>query len=200
MAIEKARQLQPLQRFVMDVTPTALVIGGGVSGLVAAKAIADKGFSVYLLEQEESLGGRRVTGYSLPFESPDFGSLLDPLIENVTNHEKITVYTSIQLREVRGALGRFTVTFTQKKEHKTIDVGVIINATGSMELKPHGLYGYGESDKILVLSDLTETIESISSTFSETIVMLLCAGSREKKDRTYCTSTCCYSNVTVWVS
>jgi heterodisulfide reductase subunit A-like polyferredoxin len=35
----------------------ALVIGGGIAGMTAAKGLADQGFHVTLLEKENQLGG-----------------------------------------------------------------------------------------------------------------------------------------------
>jgi len=57
MAIAKARLLDPLVRFKVPVTNRALVIGGGIAGINAALDIADMGHKVYLVEQDESIGG-----------------------------------------------------------------------------------------------------------------------------------------------
>jgi len=40
-----------------DVTPTALVVGGGIAGIQAALTIAEGGYQVYLVEREPSIGG-----------------------------------------------------------------------------------------------------------------------------------------------
>ena len=47
----------PLEEKVVDVTKSALVIGGGVSGLSAAAFLAKMGMQVYLVEKEAELGG-----------------------------------------------------------------------------------------------------------------------------------------------
>jgi len=39
------------------VTPTTLVVGGGIAGIQAALTIADAGYKVYLVEREPSIGG-----------------------------------------------------------------------------------------------------------------------------------------------
>ncbi len=44
---------------------TVVVIGGGISGLAAAKKLKDKGFSVVVLEAQEKVGGRMRTDRSL---------------------------------------------------------------------------------------------------------------------------------------
>jgi len=39
------------------VTPTTLIVGGGIAGIQAALTIADAGYQVYLVEREPSIGG-----------------------------------------------------------------------------------------------------------------------------------------------
>ncbi|MGD9318023.1 MAG: NAD(P)-binding protein, partial [Anaerolineae bacterium] len=56
--VAKAALLEPLEEREVDVTPAALVIGGGIAGLEAALDIADAGYRVYLVEKQPSLGGR----------------------------------------------------------------------------------------------------------------------------------------------
>lgn len=40
-----------------DVTPAALVVGGGIAGIQAALNIAEGGYQVYLVERQPSIGG-----------------------------------------------------------------------------------------------------------------------------------------------
>ncbi len=58
MAVAKARELRPLVRSTVPVTPGALVIGGGIAGIQAALDLADAGHKVYLVEKEPSIGGK----------------------------------------------------------------------------------------------------------------------------------------------
>jgi phytoene dehydrogenase-like protein len=44
---------------------TVVVIGGGISGLAAAKKLKEKGFNVIVLEAQEKVGGRMRTDRSL---------------------------------------------------------------------------------------------------------------------------------------
>ena len=55
MAVAKARLLKSLKWKEIEVTPAALVIGATISGLVAAKTIADNGFKTYLVESGEKI-------------------------------------------------------------------------------------------------------------------------------------------------
>ena len=58
MAVSKVALLEPLQEPELNVNQKALVVGGGVAGMVAAKAIADQGYPVYLIERTDQLGGK----------------------------------------------------------------------------------------------------------------------------------------------
>lgn len=57
MAVAKAQLLEPLEYIAVPVNKTALVVGGGVSGMTAALALADQGFAVHLAERKDRLGG-----------------------------------------------------------------------------------------------------------------------------------------------
>ncbi|MCK4482500.1 CoB--CoM heterodisulfide reductase iron-sulfur subunit A family protein, partial [Candidatus Bathyarchaeota archaeon] len=119
MAVAKARLLYPLQRFETSVSETAMVLGGGIAGLVTAKTIADKGFKTYLVESKEKLGGNANRSF-VPLEDIDIGGMLDSLIKQVENHRNIEVLLSAKLKEVRGSIGNFNVILFQGEEPKTL--------------------------------------------------------------------------------
>jgi heterodisulfide reductase subunit A len=57
MGVAKARLLNPLQKRAVPIVKSALVIGGGLSGMAAAIELANQDFDVYLVEKEKELGG-----------------------------------------------------------------------------------------------------------------------------------------------
>ncbi len=57
MAVAKARLLKPLKTMEVPVTKSALVIGGGITGINSALDLANMDYQVYLVEKEESIGG-----------------------------------------------------------------------------------------------------------------------------------------------
>jgi heterodisulfide reductase subunit A len=110
--IAKARHLQPLEPFRMSAEKHTLVIGGGVAGLRAAWDIARQGIHVSLIEKTPFLGGRMAR---LGTTFPD-GSLaqndLHALIENVSRHPHISIYTHAELKDLSGYVGDFQATIS----------------------------------------------------------------------------------------
>jgi len=191
MSVERSKLLHPLRKFETKVTPAIAVIGAGLSGLIAAKAVADKGFNVYLIERDEDVGGRLKHQYGISFGDIPAEDVLSSLIALVKAHEKITILTSTELKEVRGSIGNFEVLVTHGGKEETLKTGAIIVATGSEELRPNGIYGYGEYTTVYTLSEFRLMLRNNKVEPGERIAIILCVGSREKEGRTYCSSVCC---------
>ena len=58
------------------------------------------------------------------------------------------------------------------------------------ELKPHGLYGYGESASVMTQMELEERLVEGTLPPAERVVMIQCVGSRNE-ERPYCSRICC---------
>ena len=56
--IARARLLEDVPTKTVPIKPTALVVGGGISGLSAATDLGDSGYKVYLVEKNTTIGGR----------------------------------------------------------------------------------------------------------------------------------------------
>lgn len=56
-AVGRVRYHKPLQQKEVQILPSALVLGAGISGIEAALRLADAGKKVYLVEREPSIGG-----------------------------------------------------------------------------------------------------------------------------------------------
>jgi len=57
IAVARARLLDAQEELEVPVTQSALVIGGGISGIQASLDLADAGYQVHLVEREASIGG-----------------------------------------------------------------------------------------------------------------------------------------------
>ncbi len=116
-AVAKARLLEPLQERDVEVIPRALVIGGGIAGIQAALEIADKGFKVYLVEKEPSIGGHMMQ-LDKTFPTLDCSAcILTPKMSDVGNHPNIELLTYSEVTEVKGYIGNFKVTVKKKPRY-----------------------------------------------------------------------------------
>ena len=57
-AVNRVNWHEGLEARKEDVTPAAMVVGGGIAGIQAALNIAEAGYPVYLVERQPSIGGR----------------------------------------------------------------------------------------------------------------------------------------------
>ena len=62
-AIQRVHYHQALDMRQVQMTPAALVVGGGIAGIEAALRLADAGKQVYLVERETSIGGHMAQLY-----------------------------------------------------------------------------------------------------------------------------------------
>jgi len=192
MGVARAGLLEPQEEFEVDVTPCAMVIGGGVSGLTSSLSLANQGFEVKLVEREERLGGylnRLNVIYPSNIEASE---LSEKLTAQVRANGNIEVLTTSEVKEIDGFVGNYRVAVEEKGELKEFDIGTIIVATGAETLTPTGLYGYDGETVItqLELEDLLKTGEIDASD----VVMIQCVGSRIE-ERPYCSKICCMNAI-----
>jgi heterodisulfide reductase subunit A len=189
MAVSKARLLRPLPEQTLPVSPNAMVIGGGVSGMTAALSIAGQGFRCSLVEKSSGLGGNlKKIRSTLNGEDPR--QLLNTMRGAIMSHDLIDVYTDATVEEVSGYVGNFTTTIRTGGQLKNCHHGVIVVATGGEPYKPNH-YLYGKSKRVITQLELEEVLTSPDRIKGiSDIVMIQCVGSRGE-DLAYCSKVCC---------
>ncbi len=188
MAVAKAELLEPIPTIELDVIQKALIIGGGLAGMISALTIANQGFEVYIVEKEKELGGNLKNIYHTLY-GKDVQAYLKDLIKKVENHPKIKVYKKAKIDKVEGYVGNFISRIKNGKTKLAIKHGVIIVATGAEEYKPNE-YLYGKDNRVMTQLELEKKITLDKDFKNKTIVMIQCVGSREEK-RPYCSRICC---------
>ena len=197
MAVAKARLIEPLKQLSLSVNHSALVIGGGISGMVNALTIAEQGFEVHLVERSSELGGiaKRIQ-YTL--EDEDVQAYLADLIKKVQSHRLIKVYTNAYIVDAFGYIGNFTTELMRYRAPyvEKIEHGVVIIATGGQEYKPNGEYLYGRDPRVVTSLELEEEIakDNPQMTNCDSLVMIQCVGSRNS-ERPYCSRVCCSQSI-----
>ncbi|MCP4717503.1 MAG: CoB--CoM heterodisulfide reductase iron-sulfur subunit A family protein, partial [Deltaproteobacteria bacterium] len=127
-AVAKVALVEPLEEREVDVTKTALVVGGGIAGIQAALDIADTGFKTYLVEKDPSIGGHMMQ-LDKTFPTLDCSAcILTPKMADIKNHPNIELLAFSEVEEVSGFVGNFKVKV--KKKPRYIDEA-ICNACGS---------------------------------------------------------------------
>ncbi|MHB1275342.1 MAG: FAD-dependent oxidoreductase, partial [Candidatus Humimicrobiaceae bacterium] len=189
MAVAKSRLLEPLYEGKVGVERSALIIGGGLSGITSALGIANQGFDVYLVEKENKLGGNLNRIHYLINKKEKPQEKLKFLIDEVKKHNKIHLFTSAEIKDIDGSIGNFTTKISINKDIKEFKHGVVIVATGAKEYKPKE-YLYGEDKRVITQLELEEKICSSNSFNQKTVVMIQCVGSRDE-ERPYCSRICC---------
>jgi heterodisulfide reductase subunit A-like polyferredoxin len=194
MAVARAALIEPLPLPAVPVVPVALVLGGGVAGMVAALTLARQGFQAHIVEQKERLGGHALK-VKKTWRGEDVSEYLSSLVREVSEHPGITVHLNAQVKEVAGFVGNFKTTIARNGSGETrqVDHGVAILAVGAHSLKPDE-YLYGKSKRVFRWHELDQAWESDLVKKAAAAVFIQCVGSREP-ERPHCSRMCCTFSV-----
>ena len=194
MAVSKVGLMEPLQEAELDVNPAALLSGGGISGMPAARSLARQGYETHLLEKSGRLGGQARNLFKTA-AGEDIQAKLADLVSDVEKDDRIRVHLDTELTGVDGFVGNFKSTVAANGEETLIEHGVAVIATGATPHKPDE-YGYGKNSKIITSLELDRmfmTDDPVLST-GDTAVFIQCVGSREPH-RPYCSRVCCTHSI-----
>ncbi|NVM53957.1 MAG: CoB--CoM heterodisulfide reductase iron-sulfur subunit A family protein, partial [Candidatus Helarchaeota archaeon] len=186
----------------IEVKPTVLIIGGGISGINAAIDLAKKNLEVVIVEQESKLGGRLNHLYELFPSGESAEELLQKKLDELNSYDNITIYFSTEIAKLDGYIGNFTVSLNNSGKLKEIDVGTIIVAVGTQVYQPEdGEYGYRKFKNILTSLEFEEKLKAGEIGDLNNIAFIQCVGSRAypgEVGNLHCSRVCC--NVSIMLS
>jgi heterodisulfide reductase subunit A len=194
MAVGKVSLFEPMSEPKIKINQTALVIGGGISGMSAAKNLAAQGYHTCLVEKSGVLGGQARNIYQT-WRGEDVQQNMIKLIQEVQSSPQIDVRLNTELKQVEGFVGNFRSTLQTDGDEKVLEHGIAIIATGASELKPDQ-YRYGKDPRVLTSLDLDHKLIDHDSLLNQvqSAVFIQCVGSRIK-ERPYCSKVCCTHSV-----
>jgi heterodisulfide reductase subunit A len=194
MAVSKVALMEPLAEAELEIHQSALVVGGGIAGLTAAKSLAQQGYHTHLVEMSDRLGGQaRSLFHTVSGEA--IQPKLNSLVSAVESDERIDVHLGTTLSQVEGFVGNFQSTLTSDGEEQVVPHGVAVVATGARPLEPEE-YAYGQDPRVVTSLELDRKLIAADPSLDtiETAVFIQCVGSREPQ-RPYCSRVCCTHSV-----
>jgi heterodisulfide reductase subunit A-like polyferredoxin len=194
MAVAKAGLLEPLTESTMPINQSVLVIGGGVSGMAAARNMSQQGYHTYLIEKADALGGQARHLHET-WRGEEIQGYLAELKDGVQSDGNIEVFLNAKISQVDGFVGNFKTTIRQNGDRRELEHGVTIIASGASEFKPNG-YLYGEDSRVVTGLELQQRFvdNDPSLTQGDTAVFIQCVGSRIP-ERPYCSKVCCTQSI-----
>ncbi|MCL1984354.1 MAG: FAD-dependent oxidoreductase, partial [Methanomassiliicoccaceae archaeon] len=191
MAVAKSALLEPLEGTRIPVTGSAVVIGGGITGMSAALDIAAQGYPVHLVEKAANLGGSsaKYIGVKYEIDGVNVGNFVSELIKKVESNKMITVHKKAKVKDIPGFVGNFKL----QLDSGEYPVGAVILAVGASEYKPTE-FNYGKDGKVMTLTE-AELAVGNGKFSGKNIAFIQCVGSRSDKVK-YCSRTCCANALT----
>jgi len=204
MGLAKAAEVELPEPFVVeDLSKKILVVGGGLTGIVAAREAAKAGYDVVLVEKEPELGGYLRKIYKLPPATPPYEKpedvKLDEFVSEITSLDKVTVYTNATVASIEGAPCMFDAIIVQGSKEIKERVGAIVLATGAVPYDASKLehLGFGKYSDVVTIQQVEEMFLSgevkrpSNGQPVNSVAFILCAGSRDPEHLPYCSSSCC---------
>jgi heterodisulfide reductase subunit A len=192
MSVAKVTLHEPLAEPVMKINQAVLVIGGGVAGMIAARNVAMQGYTTFLVEKEDRLGGQALH-LRETWQGEKINHYVKNLIEQVQTDENIHVILNARIQNVDGFVGNFKTTVHTDSE-RVLEHGVTIIASGAVELDPDN-YLHNQDPRVLTGLEFQQKLKADRDFDAcNTAVFLQCVGSRIEK-RPYCSKVCCTQSI-----
>jgi quinone-modifying oxidoreductase subunit QmoB len=206
MGMARLAKIKSADLLEEEISSTILVVGGGVAGLSAARAVAGCGREVVLAEKEAELGGHLAGVPGIPPQLPPYDSLqtnpVPELVEQLRDHARVRVLTSSTPVRIDGQPGQFDVELATPDGPQSIRVGAIVQSTGARPYDIERLEKLGgrlenvvssrDLDRMLAAGTLQRPSDGEKP---RRVLFVQCAGSRDAEHLPYCSAECCLSTL-----
>jgi quinone-modifying oxidoreductase subunit QmoB len=208
LGLTKMKEMEPASPFEGEnLSKRILVVGGGLTGITAAKEAAKAGYEVVLVEKEAELGGYLQQVTMLPPDQPPYEEVqeadLAGRIAELKAQSNVTVYTGARVAGIAGAPCMFDVAIRQNGSQAAERVGAVVLATGSVPYDAHKLehLGFGKLADVTTAADLEaqfasgNVVRPSNGQPASSAAFILCAGSRDPEHLPYCSAACCVESL-----
>ena len=180
-----------------------LIIGGGPSGLEAARCVAELGGEAILIEKRERLGGTpdRENYAKLTHHWRDASEAMADMAAAVTSSKNVEVKYQAEVKGMSGSAGNFNVEIEAGGKSESLNVGAVIIATGFQHFDPGRAtqyYNYYSFPDVITLTDLEKMLKEhkvvrpSNGEAPKKIAFIQCVGSRDRQiGNEYCSKVCC---------
>ncbi|HKZ55785.1 MAG TPA: FAD-dependent oxidoreductase [Anaerolineales bacterium] len=194
LAVERVQRARRVVKRDFSPNRSALVVGGGVSGMTAALAIADAGYVVHLVEKTGEFGGNlHHIHYVAEGENPQ--RLLRDLVNRVVGHSNVHLHLRSEAVRHTGSVGDFKTVIRTSRDvgapHESeIQHGVAILATGGVEATPTRFL-LGAEPRVVPQSELEEILahQPERAARLSSVTMIQCV--QDEGQVEYCSRICC---------
>ncbi len=192
---------------------SVLIVGGGVTGMMAAIEIAKAGYKATIVEKAGALGGHLADAWKdIPSRSP-YADPVDTgvvgMIAAIETDIRITVHLNSTVTRTSGAPGRFSADIsTESGSTTTENFGAVVQASGYKDYDARQLpeLGYGKTPDVVTQAELEKLAKEAAggpikrpSDGREvtSVAFVQCAGQRSDKPGhlPYCSGTCCLVSI-----
>lgn len=180
-----------------------LVIGGGPSGLEAARGIADLGYNAILVDKSDFLGGNPISA-SYAALTPDMRNAeeaMGEMVNAITDNPLVDIRMNTTVVSSEGKAPNLKVTLKNGVGDEKIEVGSVIVSTGFQHFDPGKetqLYGYYEFEDVITIVDVEKMLKAGNFVRPSTgkkpkqVCFIQCVGSRDRQiGNQWCSKVCC---------
>lgn len=184
-------------------TDTVLIVGAGPGGMEAARAVAELGKKVLLVEAQAEIGGTPYASYAtLTPDLQETEAAMGHIVRGIRHNPSIDLRVNTRVVKSEGDIGAFHVTLENPDATQTVvEVGAVVIATGFQHFDPGRetqMYGYYEYDDVITLVDAEamfkqgKIIRPSTGQAPDSVAFIQCVGSRDRQiGNKYCSKVCC---------
>ncbi|MBI4705272.1 MAG: hydrogenase iron-sulfur subunit [Deltaproteobacteria bacterium] len=207
MGMARVSKMELPARAEESIARGVLVVGGGLTGLCAARAASAMGYQVVLVEKSAALGGHLRGVQDLVPEGPPYDRLhesgLPAIVADVKRAPGVRVLLESTVQSIAGQPGRFEVSVRTPGGGECFEVGAVVQATGAhpYDATRLGHLGYGASPNVVTSQELEamlaqeKLVRPGNGKRPARVVFIQCAGSRDAAHLPYCSAECCATSL-----